>query len=494
MLKGNDNCYLAGTVSAGQIGNENYDGSSLSVNFADGSSKLVCFEEVVTGAFDFLIKEKHDWPGSTTGSPAERARRRRQEKERKKAITETLSGLAKKPAVKVNNPANPVQIKAQQNKFVRKLSDFKEDHGHCNVPSKYPGRLGQRSREATGYIDDSLKQKMEGLGFLRGKDVEDYGLSEALAGTSAAAEQDSADSTQCRPDQHNFLTARMSDPWEARFQELMEFKEEHGHCNVPSKHKGGLGMWARRNRWEARLRELKEFKDEHGHCNISRKYPGGLMYWVYRQRSKKASGGLDPIQVQKLEELGFRWGKDVKDCGLSEAALGTGVAAAQDDTDSTNQSSLLVEGDSKQESNTCSAEWESRLQELKKFKEEHDHCNVPSRHPGGLGDWANEQRSEKATGCLESGRAQKLKELGFQWLVPLLPPAPAWETLESNTLTRGPKRTTTWSEEDDAELRKRVRLHGVGKWKDLLDKSSILQERFADASGMFNVVYRMRVP
>ena len=48
-------------------------------------------------------------------------------------------------------------------------------------------------------------------------------------------------------------------------------------------------------------------------------------------------------------------------------------------------------------------------------------------------------------------------------------------------LTRGPK--GTWSEEEDAELRKRVRLHGVGKWKDVLDKSSILQERYAAASG-----------
>ena len=47
------------------------------------------------------------------------------------------------------------------------------------------------------------------------------------------------------------------------------------------------------------------------------------------------------------------------------------------------------------------------------------------------------------------------------------------------------KRLTTWSEVEDAELRKCVRLRGVGTWKDVLDKSSILQERCVAASGMF---------
>ena len=51
-------------------------------------------------------------------------------------------------------------------------------------------------------------------------------------------------------------------------------------------------------------------------------------------------------------------------------------------------------------------------------------------------------------------------------------------------LTRGPNRPR-WPKEEDAEIRNHICLHGVGKWKDALDKSSLLQDRFAAASGMF---------
>ena len=37
---------------------------------------------------------------------------------------------------------------------------------------------------------------------------------------------------------------------------------------------------------------------------------------------------------------------------------------------------------------------------------------------------------------------------------------------------------TRWSVEEDEELKKRVRLHGEGKWKAILDNSSILQKRY----------------
>ena len=36
--------------------------------------------------------------------------------------------------------------------------------------------------------------------------------------------------------------------------------------------------------------------------------------------------------------------------------------------------------------------WEAWLRQLKEFKEEHGHCDVPEKHPGGLGDWVRNQR------------------------------------------------------------------------------------------------------
>ena len=38
-----------------------------------------------------------------------------------------------------------------------------------------------------------------------------------------------------------------------------------------------------------------------------------------------------------------------------------------------------------------------------------------------------------------------------------------------------------WSEEDDTELRKLVRIHGVGNWMDMLEDSSMLKERYDTA-------------
>jgi len=197
------------------------------------------------------------------------------------------------------------------------------------------------------------------------------------------------------------------DRWEARFRELKKFKEEHGHCDVPSKHPGGLGDWVYAQRrghkesrleadriqkleelgfqwrvmkkpargWEARLQDLKEFKEEHGHCNVPQRHPGGLGKWVADQRYlRKTQGkGMNAGRVQKLEELGFQWGTMKKD------------------------------------------RWEARFRELKKFKEEHGHCDVPSKHPGGLGDWVYAQRCGHKESRLEASRIQKLEELGFQW-------------------------------------------------------------------------------
>ena len=63
--------------------------------------------------------------------------------------------------------------------------------------------------------------------------------------------------------------------------------------------------------------------------------------------------------------------------------------------------------------------WDKRLQELKKFKQEHGHCNVLKQHPGGLGYWVADQRrcGQEDRRRRDTGQTQKLEELGFQWRV-----------------------------------------------------------------------------
>jgi len=194
---------------------------------------------------------------------------------------------------------------------------------------------------------------------------------------------------------------------EERFQQLKEFQEEHDHCDVPLKYPGGLGVWANDQRtkqkcqrldagqarkleelgfrwsmagtksdqWEAQFRKLKEFKEEHGHCDVPRTHPGGLGFWVEYQRrgGKERSRRRDAEQAQKLEVLGFRW-------------------------DSVKR-----------------LPWQTRFRQLKEFKEEHGHCDVPLKHPGGLGSWVHNQRSKIGSRHRDASQTQKLGELGFKF-------------------------------------------------------------------------------
>jgi hypothetical protein len=116
--------------------------------------------------------------------------------------------------------------------------------------------------------------------------------------------------------------------WNQRYEELREFKEEHGHCRVPRK--GKLGSWvdlmrskARRPKckekidkleaigfferkfktattmpslnesvWNQRFEELKNFQEEHGHCRVPQRL-GKLGRWLKTQRERTA--GLEAI-------------------------------------------------------------------------------------------------------------------------------------------------------------------------------------------------------
>ena len=260
--------------------------------------------------------------------------------------------------------------------------------------------------------------------------------------------------------------AKLEAKWDARLQQLKKFKEQHGHCNVPSKHPGGLGHWASNQRskkksrrldagrtqkleelgfqwemlkiqpWEVRFQQLKEFKAEHGHCNIPKKHPGGLGQWVNYQRTMKKSQHLDAVRTQKLEELGFQWeatksqpweNLDEGEPAPSDDAAETGRSPPA----ATRQGAIVGKRPEKRrhvprrfKRNADDGEpapssvvakqdrqWESQLRKLKEFKEEHGHCHVPSKRPGGLGRWVEKQRSKKRSQRLDDSRIQKLEAL-----------------------------------------------------------------------------------
>ncbi|CAJ1959529.1 unnamed protein product [Cylindrotheca closterium] len=139
--------------------------------------------------------------------------------------------------------------------------------------------------------------------------------------------------------------------WDLQFQELLKFKEMHGHCHVPHTydHNPILARWAKRQRyqytmkleqkqsclsddrqqkldevgfiwdlqmmaWQERFNELVEYKRKHGDCNVPNRFGENLALgqWVKSQRRQFKLYGLDPSSSrltperhQLLTSLGF---------------------------------------------------------------------------------------------------------------------------------------------------------------------------------------------
>jgi hypothetical protein len=131
-----------------------------------------------------------------------------------------------------------------------------------------------------------------------------------------------------------------SDPsWDVRFAELVEFKNQNGHCNVHRSHKNQkLVIWVKDQRrkckdsnrrekldglgfaWKVneekqiftfddRVAQLQEFKDVNLHCNVPKKYPKNqpLADWVRWQRTKGKADDYPQERRDALNDLGFVW-------------------------------------------------------------------------------------------------------------------------------------------------------------------------------------------
>jgi hypothetical protein len=142
-----------------------------------------------------------------------------------------------------------------------------------------------------------------------------------------------------------------SDQWSERYEELLGYKKEYGHCNVPYQWSGNnpLSQWVKRQRhqfklkqenrhsnlsddrqamldklgfvwdsrqaaWEERFEELKMFHRQHGHCKVTKKFVNysQLALWLKRQRHQcrlflvgDRNSGMSTDRVAKLLDLGL---------------------------------------------------------------------------------------------------------------------------------------------------------------------------------------------
>lgn len=287
------------------------------------------------------------------------------------------------------------------------LMKFKNQNGHCNVPQGY-----KQNNQLAVWVSNQrvFYNKMR-----EGK------RSCITSERVGALEKIGFEWSPCD---------KLQDLWQKRYQQLVEFQELNGHCNVPHTLKEKkLAGWVSNQRyqrkkmlkgercsitservkalekidfdwspdqkqhdlWKQRYNELIEFKEHNGHCNVphAHKENKQLAVWVSNQRvsynkvreGKKCSMSADRIEA--LEKIGFEWSPDLKLHDL----------------------------------------WQQRYKELIEFKELNGHCNVPQRSQENkqLAAWVNAQRtqykkkSEGKKSSITLERIELLEKIDFQW-------------------------------------------------------------------------------
>jgi Helicase associated domain len=309
---------------------------------------------------------------------------------------------------------------AKWNVMFEKLKVYKTIHGDCLVPSRYKcddgttlGTWVINQRRARRYIsedgkrhDEWRRQALDSIGFV-------WIVNERMR--------------QLTPETGQYASAaeRFNARWNARFEQLKEYKKVHGHCQVPQSYECAdgtkLGKWVSKQRmdgssdsemnvmrrqalddigfvwqvrepkytldehWNDMYQQLQEYQAAHGDCLVPTDYVTNdnkrLGSWVRNQRSGLASGRLfkDLYQdrLQKLQSIGFA------------------LRALSDDSDD--------------------SRWTRLFGQLVEYRRHHGDCLVPIGYPENqdLGYIVKRLRAEGDR--MSRDRREQLDAIGFVW-------------------------------------------------------------------------------
>jgi superfamily II DNA or RNA helicase len=198
--------------------------------------------------------------------------------------------------------------------------------------------------------------------------------------------------------------------WQDSFLLLVQFKNEFGHCFVPTDYISSgknLESWLRDQRHsfknntlpQAKIDALNElgvvwdpfeetwlemytmlisYKEKHGHMSVPRAYKDNdkrLGAWIELQRYLNKSNRLSEERIRKLEEINFVWSPHEQ-------------------------------------------KWEEMFSLFLKFVKEKGHGYVPADYEiegKKLGNWVGDQRRKNKNMFLEPTKVTRLNQAGFYW-------------------------------------------------------------------------------
>jgi len=203
--------------------------------------------------------------------------------------------------------------------------------------------------------------------------------------------------------------------WEAMFERLVEYKDEHGHTNVPVLYGKDekLGTWRynqiylRRSgskylkpgrinkldgicfdwnntrpvdkRWDEKYDRLVEYWKKNNSTIVPTHYEEDpeLGIWVYNQRSlyNRKDRRMTPQKIERLEAIGFVW-------------------------------------------NALEAAWLEMYTRLNEYRHKNGNADVKKRYKKDpkLGIWVQTQRWQYKAGKLSPDRIEMLEAIGFKWI------------------------------------------------------------------------------
>lgn len=232
--------------------------------------------------------------------------------------------------------------------------------------------------EATYRLTDERRQRLESIGFI-------WAAREGEKGTEPG----------------RIIRNSYDDQWDSMFDKLKEYKEKYGNCLVPKRYKENprLGTWCDTQR--VQYKKLQKKLAEQG-----KQYEAGVTVISDElMAAQDPSGNTSPTtapgvspkplvgrltddRICRLQKLGFVW-------------------SLRDD-------------------------WQKHYDELKAYKAQNGHCNVPARYAENrrLGIWVSAQRQQHKTmhqlsdalrarrsAPLTQERIGLLNQLGFTWTI-----------------------------------------------------------------------------
>lgn len=266
-----------------------------------------------------------------------------------------------------------------------KLKEYRKMTGHCRVPQGWP-----QDKQLAAWV--GIQRRMYALQKLRSE-------------------------RQRRLEELDFvwnIKTIYDSQWEEHYQELKQFCQQHGHCQVPGKMRK-LTSWienqrtARKNKllpaerekklneinfiwsftnikevsWNERYKQLKDYKQKYGDCfvPVNWKENKSLGQWVSSQRRLEAKNQLPKVKKSKLSQLGFVWSPDTH-----------------------------YQLQSRYES-----QWMANFEKLKAYQQQHGTCQVSLKIDPKLQQWTRWQRILFGQGRLSATRQQALDDINFPW-------------------------------------------------------------------------------